>query len=90
MAGAESREFARFHRYQSGAAALALLASFAAGCASHTEPPAAQPAAPPQAQAAAHPTVRDIVARSAGSVVVVRTPLGLGTGTVSAQFSHCR
>jgi hypothetical protein len=80
MAGTESRGFARFRRRLSRAAVLALLGSFAAACASRTEPPAAQPAAPPQA--AAHPTVRDIVARSAGSVVVVRTPRGLGTGFV--------
>lgn len=80
MVGVGSREIARFRRRVSQSAALLALVSSAAGCASSTQPPAAPPAT--NAEAAGRPTVRDIVARSAGSVVVVRTPLGLGTGFV--------
>jgi hypothetical protein len=80
MVGVGSREIACFRRQLLRAAALVALGSSAAGCASSTPPPAAPPAT--HAEAPGHPTVRDIVARSAGSVVVVRTPHGLGTGFV--------
>ena len=80
MDGAGHDEIARLCRWVSRVAALIALGLFAFGCASSTPPKAAEPAPPAEGQA--RPSVRDIVARSAGSVVVVRTPQGLGTGFV--------
>lgn len=59
----------------------------ASGCTPRAvSPPAASvataPASSQHAVAPALPTIRDIVAKSATSVVVVRTPIGLGTGFV--------
>jgi hypothetical protein len=77
MGGAELRQIARFAEQVARAATLIALSSFAVACASSKPEPAAEPRAE-----TARPTVREIVARSADSVVVVRTPIGLGTGFV--------
>jgi hypothetical protein len=64
-------------------ACVALVSSPA--CSRQPRPPAAQAAAsaePAPAAGTPHPTVSQIVAKSAESVVVVRTPIGLGTGFV--------
>jgi S1-C subfamily serine protease len=58
-------------------AAFVGLASF--GCASH---PPSPPSAPAPAPSVEHLTVSQVVAKSAASVVIVRTPIGLGTGFV--------
>ena len=88
MAGNVLAATSRFGRALAVAGTVALAS---AGCSKHTVPPATEataavtraPAeAPPKSDASAHPTVRQIVAKSAESVVVVRTPVGLGTGFV--------
>src|SRR5690348_10446602 len=57
------------------AAVVALSSSL--GCASRAAPPPSPPA-----PVAEHLSVSQVVAKSAASVVMVRTPIGLGTGFV--------
>src|SRR5258708_33303127 len=83
MAGRVLAATSRLARRIAVAGCVALGSS---GCSKHVAPlaPQATPKAEatPKADASAHPTVRQIVAKSAESVVVVRTPVGLGTGFV--------